>query len=158
MTIRKKPLIRVQVEGNCPTMSLTEIRSRGHAFVVDEPAFRHGTDVGPTPLETMLGALVACTNVIARRIAHEAGIGLHFRRIGCEAMLDHRGIDDEAHVAAPFPEIALTLEAETDATPAQLDDLRAALERRCPMSVILREAGSRIALDWQTFPLKEGKT
>ena len=155
MPVKKKPLIRVQVEGHCPTMSLTELRMRGHAFVVDEPPYRHGTDVGPTPLETMLGALVACTNVIARRIAHERGIRLRFRRIGCEGMLDHRGIDDEAEVPVPFPDIRLTLEAETDAEPARLEALKDELERRCPMSVILRQAGSRISLDWQTFPLTD---
>ncbi|MGB3408286.1 MAG: OsmC family protein [Jannaschia sp.] len=155
MKIKQKPLIRVLVEGHCPSMSLTEIRSRGHAFVVDEPPFRHGTDVGPTPLETMLGALVACTNVIARRIAHERGIPLRFRRIGCEGMLDHRGIDAEADVPVPFPDIRLTLEAETNASPEELDALRTSLEERCPMSVILRNAGSRIATDWQVSPLKE---
>ncbi len=155
MSIRQKPLIRVQVEGHCPTMSLTEVRMRGHAFVVDEPPYRHGTDVGPTPLETMLGALVACTNVIARRIAHERGVNLQFRRIGCEGMLDHRGIDAEADVPVPFPDITLTLEAETDATADQLDALRASLEQRCPMSVILRNAGSRITTHWRITPPKE---
>lgn len=155
MTVRKKPLIRVPVEGHCPTMSLTEIRARGHAFVVDEPPFRHGTDVGPTPLETMLGALVSCTNVIARRIAHERGLTLRFRRIGCEGMLDHRGIDAEADVPVPFPDIHLTLEAETDASEEALEALRVSLEHRCPMSVILRNAGSRIHLEWQITPPKE---
>jgi uncharacterized OsmC-like protein len=155
MKIKQKPLIRVVVEGNCPTMSLTQIRTRGHAFVVDEPPYRHGTDVGPTPLETMLGALVACTNVIARRIAFERDINLHFRNITCEGMLDHRGIDAEADVPVPFPEIRLTLQAETDATEAQLESLREAFEKRCPMSVILRNAGSRISTDWQIFPIKE---
>lgn len=153
--MKLKPLIRVTVEGHCPSMSLTEVRSRGHALVIDEPPMRHGTDVGPTPLETMLGALVACTNVIARRIAHERGIALQFRRIQCEGMLDHRGIDDLAEVPVPFPEIRLTLEAETDADAATLEDLRTALERRCPMSVILRQAGSRITTDWQVTPPKD---
>jgi putative redox protein len=155
MKIKQKPLIRVVVEGNCPTMSLTQVRTRGHAFVVDEPPYRHGTDVGPTPLETMLGALVACTNVIARRIAHERNLRLHFRKIGCEGMLDHRGIDAEADVPVPFPDIRLTLEAETDATEAELASLKDALEQRCPMSVILRNAGSRISTDWQIVPMKE---
>lgn len=155
MKVTKKPLIRVQVEGHCPTMSLTELRMRGHAFVVDEPPYRHGTDVGPTPLETMLGALVACTNVIARRIAHERGIRLHFRKILCEGMLDHRGIDAEADVPVPFPDIRLILDAETDGTAEALDDLRAALEQRCPMSVILRNAGTRISTEWQIAPIKE---
>jgi uncharacterized OsmC-like protein len=34
---------------------------------------------GPTPLETMLGALMSCTHVIAARIAHERGV-LHLPR------------------------------------------------------------------------------
>jgi len=148
MKVRQKPLIRVNVEGHCPTMSLNEVRMRNHAFVIDEPPFRHGTDVGPTPLETMLGALVGCTNVIARRIAHERGINLRFKRIGCEGMLDHRGIDAEADVPVPFPEILLTLEAETDADAQTLESLREALEARCPMSVILSNAGSRITTEW----------
>lgn len=156
MNVRPKPLIRVSVEGHCPTMSLTEVRMRNHAFVIDEPPYRHGTDVGPTPLETMLGALVACTNVIARRIAHEQGINLRFRRIGCEGMLDHRGIDAKADVPVPFPDIRLTLEAETDADEVTLDSLREALEARCPMSVILRAAGSRIATEWRvTKPIEK---
>jgi uncharacterized OsmC-like protein len=155
VNIKQKPLIKVVVEGHCPTMSLTEIRTRGHAFVVDEPPYRHGTDVGPTPLETMLGALVACTNVIARRIAHERDIPLVFQQITCVGMLDHRGIDAEADVPVPFPDIRLTLDARTDADEAQLDSLRAALESRCPMSVILRNAGSRITTDWQITRSKE---
>lgn len=156
MTVRQKPLIRVRVEGHCPTMSLTEVRTRNHAFVIDEPPYRHGTDVGPTPLETMLGALVGCTNVIARRIAHERGIALHIRKILCEGMLDHRGIDAEADVPVPFPDITLTIEAQTDASPEALADLRRALDARCPMSVILRQAGSRIAQHWTVTPPESG--
>jgi uncharacterized OsmC-like protein len=153
MTVRQKPLIRVRVEGHCPTMSLTEVRVRGHAFVIDEPPYRHGTDVGPTPLETMLGALVGCTNVIARRIAHERGIALRIRKIACEGMLDHRGIDAEADVPVPFGTIHLAVEAETDADAEAFAALRRSLDARCPMSVILRQAGSVITQDWTLSPL-----
>ena len=148
MAIRKKPLIEVKLEAHCPTMSLTEIRTRGHSFVVDEPAFRHGTDAGPTPLETMLGALMSCTHVIARRIAHERGIALAFRAMRCTGLLDHRGIDKEADVPVPFPRITLDIEAETDMDPATIADFRRELEARCPMSVILRQAGSEIVQNW----------
>ncbi len=148
MTIRKKEIIRVELEGHCPTMSLTEVRVRKHSFVIDEPPYRHGTDVGPTPLETMLGALIGCTNVIARRIAHEKNIPLLIKRIGCVGHLDHRGIDLEADVPVPFPKIELKIEVVTDATDADIDGLRRELKIRCPMSVILTQAGSVIEETW----------
>ena len=150
--IKKKPIIRVELEGHCPTMSLTEVRVRKHSIVIDEPPYRHGTDVGATPLEVMLSALIGCTNVIARRIAHERGIDLAIRRIGCVGHLDHRGIDLEADVPVPFPKIELSIEAETSATEAQVADLRRELKIRCPMSVILTQAGTVIEETWTMSP------
>jgi putative redox protein len=146
--IRKKPIIRVELEGHCPTMSLTEVRVRKHSFVIDEPPYRHGTDVGPTPLETMLGALVSCTNVIARRIAHENNIDLRISRIGCVGHLDHRGIDMEADVPVPFPKIELTIEGVTSGNDDEIAALRRELKIRCPMSVILTQAGTIIEESW----------
>jgi uncharacterized OsmC-like protein len=148
MTIKMKPLIKVRLEAHCPTMSLTEIRTRGHSFVIDEPPFRHGTDVGPTPLETMLGALMSCTHVIAARIAHERGVALGFDKMSCLGLLDHRGIDMEADVPVPFPRIELDIVARTDMDPATLEAFKEELEQRCPMSVILRAAGTEIVQNW----------
>jgi uncharacterized OsmC-like protein len=153
MAIRPKEKVRVRVEGHCPTHSLTEVRTRSHSFIIDEPPERGGTDVAPTPLETMLGALVGCTNVIACRIAGEMGIGLRIRRIRIDTELDHRGIDGVADVPVPFAEIALHVEAETDAKESEMTQLRTALDARCPMSVILREAGSTITQVWALSPL-----
>ena len=147
-TIKKKPIIRVELEGHCPTMSLTEVRVRKHSFVIDEPPYRHGTDVGPTPLETMLGALISCTNVISKRIAHEKNIDLQISRIGCVGHLDHRGIDMEADVPVPFPKIELTIEGTTSANSDEIAALRRELKIRCPMSVILTQAGSVIEESW----------
>lgn len=146
--IRKKPIIRVELEGHCPTMSLTEVRVRKHSIVIDEPPYRHGTDVGATPLEVMLSALIACTNVISRRIAHERGIDLAIKRIGCVGHLDHRGIDMEADVPVPFPKIELTIDAVTSASEDDFASLRRELKIRCPMSVILTQAGTVIEENW----------
>ncbi len=148
VTVRKKDLIEVRLEAHCPTMSLTQVRVRGHSLVVDEPPFRHGTDVGPTPLETMLAALMSCTHVIARRIAHERGLDLAFTGMKCLGHLDHRGIDMEADVPVPFPTIELEIAARTGMDEATLDSLKEELEARCPMSVILRQAGTRIVQRW----------
>lgn len=148
VAIRKKELIEVRLEAHCPTMSLTEVRVRGHSLVVDEPPYRHGTDVGPTPLETMLAALMSCTHVIARRIAYERGLDLSFLAMRCLGLLDHRGIDRVADVPVPFPTIELEIEARTTMDDAALDSLKDELEARCPMSVILRQAGTRIVQRW----------
>lgn len=152
VTVRKKEMIEVRLDAHCPTMSLTEVRVRGHSLVVDEPPFRHGTDVGPTPLETMLAALMSCTHVIARRIAYERGLTLAFTNFRCVGHLDHRGIDREADVPVPFPKIELDIAAKTDMDAATLADFREELEMRCPMSVILRQAGTTIEQRWTTEP------
>lgn len=148
MSLKMKPLIKVRLEAHCPTMSLTEVRTRGHSFVIDEPPMRHGTDVGPTPLETMLGALMGCTHVIAARVAHERGVALTVKKMTCLGMLDHRGIDKEADVPVPFPTIEMDITARTDMDPATFVDFKVELEQRCPMSVILRQAGTEIIQNW----------
>lgn len=149
MNVKEHKLIRVALEGYAPTATLTEVRVRGHSFVIDEPSYRHGTDVGPTPLETMLGALVGCTNVIARRIAMEMKIDLKIDKIDVVGHLDHRGIDRVADVPVPFPTIELLVKATTTATEQDILRLREDMNARCPMSVILRQAGSRIVESWE---------
>ena len=148
MNVNPKQLINVRLEAHCPTMSLTEIRARGHSFVVDEPPSLHGTDVGPTPLETMLGALMSCTHVIAARIAHERGARFDIRSMSCLGHLDHRGIDREADVPVPFPRIELDMTVRTDMDPGDFEGFRSELAARCPMSVILRQAGTEIVQTW----------
>jgi uncharacterized OsmC-like protein len=149
LNVKEHKLIKVALEGFAPTASLTQVRVRGHSFVIDEPPYRHGTDVGPTPLETLLGALIGCTNVIARRIAMEMKIDLKIDKIDVLGHLDHRGIDRVAHVPVPFPTIALKVKATTSGTEEDMLRLREDLNARCPMSVILKQAGSEIVESWE---------
>lgn len=148
LNVKEHKLIKVALEGYAPTASLTEVRVRGHSFVIDEPPYRHGTDVGPTPLETLLGALIGCTNVIARRIAMEMKIDLKIDKIDVLGHLDHRGIDRVADVPVPFPTIELKVNATTSGTEEDMLRLREDMNARCPMSVILRQAGSQIVESW----------
>ena len=148
LNVKEHKLIKVVLEGHTPTHSLTEVRVRGHSFVIDEPPYRHGTDVGPTPLETLLGALVACTNVISCRIASEMKIEFKVDKIDVIGHLDHRGIDRVADVPVPFPTIELNVNVTTSGTEEDMVRLRADMNLRCPMSVILRQAGSNIVETW----------
>jgi uncharacterized OsmC-like protein len=128
LNVKEHKLIKVALEGYAPTASLTEVRVRGHSFVIDEPPYRHGTDVGPTPLETLLGALIGKIDVLGH--------------------LDHRGIDRVADVPVPFPIIELKVNATTSGTEDDMLRLREDLNARCPMSVILKQAGSQIVESW----------
>jgi putative redox protein len=60
VVVREKTTVIQRIRGNCPTHSRTEISVRDVKAVVDEPKEREGTNMGPTPTETMVAALIAC--------------------------------------------------------------------------------------------------
>jgi uncharacterized OsmC-like protein len=69
VVVREKTTGTQRIHGNCPTHSRTEIAVRDVRTVIDEPKEREGTNMGPTPTETMVAALIACTNVISHKCA-----------------------------------------------------------------------------------------
>src|SRR5260370_29460363 len=67
--VREKTTVTQRIHGNCSTYSRTEIAIRDVRTVIDEPKEREGTNMGPMPTETMVAALIACTNVISHKCA-----------------------------------------------------------------------------------------
>jgi putative redox protein len=45
------------------------VETEGHSFVMDEPEFMGGTDLGPAPFGLVASALGACTNMTLRMYA-----------------------------------------------------------------------------------------
>ena len=97
--------------------------------LVDEPTERGGTNAGPSPTETMLGALATCTNVITHKIAAGMGVEISAMHVGVAAAFDRRGVTLAEEVAVPFPEIELKITLTTDADDAQMEDLKRDLAR-----------------------------
>ena len=122
---------------------------RKHTVIVDEPTARGGTDLAATPLETMLSSFLACTNVVANMIAEDMGIEIDHMALSLVGHFDTRGVFDNAPVSVPFPTIELQVDVTTSATETEIDQLKTALARRCPVSVILRESGSDIVETWR---------
>ena len=57
VTVREKTTVTQRIHGNCPTHSRTEISVRDVGTVIDEPKEREGTNMGPTPTETISVAI-----------------------------------------------------------------------------------------------------
>jgi putative redox protein len=90
VTVRDKTAVTQRIRGNCPTHSRTEISVRDVSTVIDEPKERDGTNTGPTPTETMVAALIACTNVISHKCAKKHGVEFKAMTIDAESTLDRR--------------------------------------------------------------------
>ena len=126
--------MRVQGAGVSPTR--TDISIRGIRVVIDEPP------------ETLLAALVGCTNRICHKIAAARDIEIQDMSIDLDAAFDRRGVNLETEIDVPFREIRMTIELTTDADDVEVRALKADLTRFCPISKMLRQAGTRVEEVW----------
>src|SRR5215472_1462128 len=121
VTVKEKTTVTQRIRGNCPTHSRTEISVRDVRAVIDEPKERDGTNMGPTPTETMVAALIACTNVISHKCARKHGVEFKTMSIDAESMLDRRGTQLMEEIEVPFPRIRLVINVTTDASEADVE-------------------------------------
>ncbi|HKY95940.1 MAG TPA: OsmC family protein [Kiloniellales bacterium] len=118
----------------------TEGRFGHHTIYVDEPKSFGGSDTAANPAEVMMTGLCASIAVTLR--CHAALLGV---RIGAIEMtiagnLDVRGFfDADPKVRSGFKALDIGLRLESDASPAQLKRLMAAVERGCPVLDAVRE-------------------
>ena len=149
MVAYKMPaILKIRLDADCQTHSRTEISARQHKIVIDEPPSREGSDLAPTPLETMLSSFLGCTNVVAHVIADEMGIEIAEMDLQLVGHFDTAGFLGTAETDVQFPKIELNADIRNDAAPAQIDELKSRLAKRCPVSVILRKAGTDVVETW----------
>ena len=140
--------IPIAIEAAATSHSRVEARARHHKVIIDEPPVRGGTDSAATPLETMLSSLLACLNVIAHFIADEMEIEIDDLSMSLDTAFDTAVVRSTQQATLPFPEIALTMNIVTSASDAEIARLREDLEKRCPVTVILTQAGTKINSTW----------
>src|SRR5205807_4832228 len=148
VTVREKTTVTQPIHGKCPTPSRTEIAVRDVSTVIDEPKEREGTNMGPTPTETMVAALIACTNVIGHKCAKKHGVEFKTMSINAESTLDRRGTQLIEEIEVPFPKIRLVIDVATDASAADMEKVKADLHRFCPIAKVVRNSGTQIEEVW----------
>ncbi len=141
-------ILKIRLKADCPTRSRTEITARQHKVLIDEPPSRNGTDLAQSPLETMLCSFLGCTNVVANVIAEEMGIEITEMGLELVGHFDTKGFLGTGEIDVQFPEIELKADIKTDASPAQIDELKTRLAKRCPVSAILRKSGTEVIESW----------
>lgn len=153
--IKQKTTIKARQSGVGQTHSRCHVRIRDVYHIIDEPVERHGTNLAPSPTETMMSALIGCTNVIAKKIAKKMGVT--FGQMNMEMSYDFNRLGTllAEEVEVPFDNVQLDITVETDATAAQLEEIQHELSKYCPVAKVFRAAGMTITENWTAAPLSQ---
>ena len=127
----------------------TESYIRDFATVItDEPATAGGSDLGPTPFEMTLAALIGCEGVMINGVASVMGFeyeGVEFEAAG---QFDLRGPRGVPGVRPFFEWVELTITLFTSEAPERVERLAKNVEHRCPVMNLMRDAGTEVRVTW----------
>lgn len=145
-----KPIIRKKMLSAKNDATLrTEIDCGEFGLVVtDEPVPHGGTGKGPSPLQTVLGALCGCESVTFCRTAKE--MGFQYRGIEFEAMytIDVRGRMGERSVRPHFQSVRVQATVHTDEPEDRLRVVVEETEARCPVFNLIKDARVNTEMLW----------
>ena len=157
VTIRPKKIVEMGVTGKALSHSKTAVQVRDLNVIIDEPTERGGTNEGPAPVETVLVALAACTNRIGHKCAKKNDVEILGMDIDVVVVFDRRGADLEEEIDVPFREIRMIIDLETTASDDAVEAMKTDLAKFCPVSKLIRQAGTKITEEWRvTRPAEAG--
>lgn len=148
MAVKMKTVVTYRATAACPTHARTEIPVRDLHVVIDEPEERGGTNLGPTPTETAMTALIACTNVIGHKNAHRLGIDLGEVTIDAACEFDRRGVLMQEEIDVPFPAITLTVNCNSPASQEDLARVGEETAKYCAIAKLFEAAGTDLTVNW----------
>jgi uncharacterized OsmC-like protein len=122
------------------------------AVYTDEPASLGGTNSAPSPLETVLVALVGCDGVIINGVATAMKFAYTGVDFACESQIDVRGPKGVPGVRPYFETAKLEIIVYSDETDARFQKLRKNVEFRCPVMNLLIAAQVVMDVSWIQRP------
>ncbi len=148
MAVKMKTVVTYRAQAECPTHSRTEIPVRDLTVVIDEPIERGGTNLGPSPTEAAMTALIACTNVIGHKNAKKLGVDLGTISIDAKCQFDRRGVLLEEEIDLPFPEVTLTVNCDTPASQEDLTQVGVETSKYCAIAKLFEASGTNLTVNW----------
>jgi uncharacterized OsmC-like protein len=146
--IRRKTL-SASNEGDMMTM--IDFGAYG-SFATDEPIAQGGTGEGPSPLQTVLGALCGCEAVTFRRAADDFAFSYEGIEFEAEFTIDIRGRMGKQDVRPHFQTIRLQATVTTDESENRLGEVVEETEARCPVFNLVSDAGVKTDMVWIRRP------
>lgn len=128
-------MLSFEATGTAVSDTGLKVTARDFEFMIDEPPSLGGADLGPNPVEYVLGSLLGCLNVVVHMVAKEKGVTLTSFNAKAKGGLDPAklmGADPADRAGFQF--INVTIEVEGDADQATLDEICRISESRCPVS------------------------
>lgn len=129
------PNAKFSVQAQSESSSKAIIKARNFTLTIDEPPNLGGTDHGANPVEFLLAALAGCLNVVGHMVAKEMGFTINSLSFELEGELNPAGFMGKAKDVRPgYQEIAVKVNADTDADEETLNKWLEVIESRCPVS------------------------
>ena len=148
MAIRMKNTVTLRSKAECPSHSRTDVTVRDVNFTIDEPTERGGTNLGPTPTDTAIAALIACTNVIGNKCAKKLGVDIGHLTIDASCQLDRRGVLLQEEIEVPFQSVTLEVASDGPATTEELQQVATETAKFCALSKLFTNSGSEVTVNW----------
>jgi len=148
MAIKMKNTVTLRAKADCPSHAKSEISTRDITFIVDEPTERGGTNLGPTPTDTAIAALIGCTNVIGHKCAKKLGIDIGHLTIDASCQLDRRGVLLQEEIDIPFESLTLEVVSNSNASDTELQQVAAETAKFCAVSKLFEKAGTQLTVNW----------
>ena len=142
--IRRKQLSAVNRAGMMTEIDFGEYGD----FATDEPEAHGGTGEGPSPLQTVLGALCGCESVTFNRTAAEMGFDYEKIEFEAEFTIDIRGRLGVRGVVPHFQTIRVEAIVTTSETEERLAEVVEETETRCPVFNLVMDAGVKTEMRW----------
>lgn len=149
-----KPIIRKKrVSAHNEATMRTEIDAGEFGtLVTDEPVPHGGTGAGPSPLQTVLGALCGCESVTFNRTAKEMDFSYESIDFAGEYAIDIRGRMGVRGVRQHFQTVRVEATVVTDEDESRLREVVEETEARCPVYNLINDAGVKLEVRWIRQP------
>ncbi|MDW3207510.1 MAG: OsmC family protein [Alphaproteobacteria bacterium] len=136
-----KAVARFEVQSRQISGLHSEVEARDYLLTVDEPKALGGQDLGPNPIELVLAAIASCQEITYRLYADKLGIPLRGVSATVKGDIDLRGMFAIDPSARPgFRGLDIQVELDSDASAAELDRLKRAVDAHCPVLDVIRNA------------------
>ena len=90
-TVIPKMVGNFTITGDRISHARTDVEVRDVDVTIDEPTQRGGSNLGLTPVETLMARLLGCTNVIGHKCADKHGVEFSDMSVTADVTFDRSG-------------------------------------------------------------------